>query len=101
MVYDEINEENFLMFSIKCYDNPSCTGLEEFKEDLNHIVYLKRLFNKYINTGELKRNLIHSHLTLILNVFGSDASRILFYKMEEKHWPILKTFLIAFHRLPE
>tara|TARA_Y100000593_G_scaffold27373_1_gene54744 strand:+ start:30021 stop:30431 length:411 start_codon:yes stop_codon:yes gene_type:complete len=101
MVYDDLNDENFLMYAIKCYDNPSCTGLDEFNEDLNHIVYLKRLFNKYINGGELKRNLIYSHLNLLLNVFGPDAPRILFYRTEEKHWPVLKTFLVGLSKMPD
>ena len=101
MNYDELNEDNFLMYAITCYDNPGCTGLSEFQEDLNHIVYLKRLFNRYLNGGELKLHLIYSHITLLCNVFGKHVARILFYKMEEKYWPLLKTYLIYKYLLPD
>ena len=101
MNYEVLNEENFLMYAIKCYDNPGCTGLTEFQEDLNHIVYLKRLFNRYLNTGELKSHLIYSHMTLLCNVFGKNVARILFYKMEEKYWPLIKPYLIQKFLLPD
>lgn len=90
-----LNEKNFLIYAIKNYDNPECMGLNEFKEDLNRIVYLKRLFRRYHNKKELKEKLILTHLITFYNVFGVEAAtKILLYKIEKNLYYILKTFLI-------
>ena len=62
----------------------------------------KRLFNIYKNNGQLKERLILNHLIIFYNVFSVEAgTRILFYKIEETFWPMLKTFLIFLDRMPE
>lgn len=91
----ELNEENFLLYAIKNYDNPECKSMTEFEEDLNRFVYLKRLFRKYHKTGELKERLILNHIITFYNVFGVQAAtKILFYKIEPELHYILKTFLV-------
>ena len=47
-LFDDLNETNYIMFATKYYDNPQCTSVEEFNEDLNKIKYVKRLFNRFI-----------------------------------------------------
>mgnify|MGYP000911740055 CR=1 FL=1 len=95
MNFKELNEENFVMFAIKNYNNPHCKSLDEFNEDLQRIIYLKRLFKKYYNGGELRERLILNHLITLYNVFGIEpTTKILFYKIDEKLYSILKTFLI-------
>ena len=97
----ELNEENFLIFAIKNYDNPECKGMGEFEEDLNLVIYLKRLFRKYHKTGELKERLILNHIITFYNVFGlGAATKILFYKIEPELHYILKTFLVYLNYLP-
>lgn len=97
----ELNEENFLLYAIKNYDNPECKSMAEFEEDLNRFVYLKRLFRKYHKTGELKERLILNHLITFYNVFGVQAAtKILFYKIEHELHYILKTFLVYLNYLP-
>lgn len=101
MKHFELNEENFLIFAIKNYDNPECKGMGEFEEDLNLVIYLKRLFRKYHKTGELKERLILNHIITFYNVFGlSAATKILFYKIEPELHYILKTFLVYLNYLP-
>jgi hypothetical protein len=98
----ELNEENFLIYAIKNYDNPECKSMAEFEEDLSRFVYLKRLFRKYHKTGELKERLILNHLITFYNVFGVQAAtRILFYKIESELHYILKTFLVYLNYIPE
>ncbi|PNX47672.1 MAG: hypothetical protein BV459_03990 [Thermoplasmata archaeon M11B2D] len=98
----ELNDDNFLMFAIKNYDNPHCAGMEEFEEDLNRIKYLKRLLNKYVGGGELKERLIINHIIVLTNVFGVEAAvRIMFHKLEPELFPAIKTFLIFLNLLPE
>jgi len=62
-----IDDNNFLLYAAKHYDNPNCTDVLEFQEDLNRIKYIKRLFKKYSETGELKERLIINHLTVVYN----------------------------------
>ena len=100
-MFDDLNESNFLLFASKAYDSPNCV-LSEFEEDLNRIQYIKRLITKYNNGGELKERLIINHLLVLYNVFGAEAAtRILFYKLDEFDYPVLKTFLVFLNFMPE
>jgi ribosome-interacting GTPase 1 len=101
MKFADLTEENFLMFSMREYNNMQCTDVEEFYDDLKKVKYIKRLFNIYKNDGQLKERLILNHLITWYNVFPVRAgTRILFYKIEEHFWPMLKTFLIFLDRMP-
>jgi len=102
MIFDDITDDNFLMFAMKEYNDIQCTDIEEFYDDLKKIKYIKRLFNIYKNTGQLKERLILNHLIVFYNVFPvQSGTRILFYKIEKSFWPMLKTFLIFLDRMPE
>ena len=102
MIFDDLNDDNFLMFAMKEYNDIQCTDIEEFYDDLKKIKYIKRLFNIYKNNGQLKERLILNHLIVFYNVFPIHAgTRILFYKIEKTFWPMLKTFLIFLDRMPE
>jgi hypothetical protein len=97
---NELNDDNFLIFAIKHYQNPSCTGMAELEDDLKRFKYLKRLFNRYEKTGEPNERLIINHLILLYNVFGKATTDMLFHKLEEKYWINLKTFLVYLNRMP-
>ena len=102
MIFDDLNDDNFLMFAMKEYNDIQCTSIEEFYDDLKKIKYIKRLFNIYKNTGQLKERLILNHFIVFYNVFPvQSGTRILFYKIEKSFWPMLKTFLIFLDRMPE
>ena len=102
MIFDDLNDDNFLMFAMKEYNDIQCTDIEEFYDDLKKIKYIKRLFNIYLNAGQLKERLILNHLIIFFNVFPIQAgTRILFYKIEKDFWPMLKTFLIFLDRMPD
>ena len=102
MRFDDIKDDTFLLYAMKEYNNVQCTGVEEFYDDLKKIKYIKRLFNIYKNDGQLKERLILNHLIVYYNVFPvQSGTRILFYKIEEQFWPMLKTFLIFLDRMPE
>ena len=101
MRFDELNEDNFLIYAIKNYENPQALTKEDFDRDLNYFKYIKRLLNKYKSSGELKSHLLLNHFIFIYNIFGNAATPMLFYKIEEELWPYLKSFLIFLNRLPE
>ena len=96
----ELNDDNFLIFAIKNYRNPSASGMTELEDDLKRFKYLKRLFNRYEKTGEPNERLILNHLILLYNVFGKAATEMLFYKLEECYWSNLKTYLVFLNRMP-
>ena len=98
----KINDDNFLLFAMKHYDNPQCKNIEEFHEDMNRIKYLKRLFRKYKTSGILRERLILNHLIIFTNVFGIEAaSRLLFSRIEEDLHTYLKTFLVFLNSMPK
>ena len=102
MEFDDLNEKNFLLFAMQHYDNPQCVEVEEFNDDLRKIKYIKRLFNQYSLGGELKERLLLNHIIVFFNVFQTKAAtRILFFKLDEKFWPVLKTFLFYLKFMPE
>lgn len=95
MIINEVNSSNFMIFAAKHYYNPKCIDEEEFYEDLNRFKYIKRLLNRYIETGKLSERLILNHLIVIFNAFDIGPSlKMLDHKLDEKHWPVLKPFLI-------
>ena len=101
MIFDELNESNYLLFAIKFYNNPQSVTREDFEDDLKRIKYIKRLLKRYKNTGELKIHLILNHLTVLFNVFDEAAVPLLFYNLERELWPFIKSFLLYLNRLPE
>tara|TARA_B100000287_G_scaffold368869_1_gene365388 strand:+ start:560 stop:952 length:393 start_codon:yes stop_codon:yes gene_type:complete len=101
MIFTELNEENFQLFAIKNYENPQAVTKEDFDKDLNHFKYIKRLLKRYKNTGELKTHLLINHFIVLYNIFGDAATPMLFYKIEENLWSVMKTFVIFLNRLPE
>jgi hypothetical protein len=97
----DLNDENVLMYAIKCYDRPGCLQ-SEFESDYKRFKYIKRLVNKYRNTGEIKERLILNHLIILGNVFGIEATvRILFFKLPEVDYKTIKTFLIFLNYMPK
>ena len=101
MNFDDINENNIELYCMKFYDNPQCIGTEDYRDDMKRFKYLKRLLNHYLTTHELKQRLILNHLIMIYNLFDNEAAtRILFYKIDENSWQVLKPFLIYLKRMP-
>ena len=102
MEFEDLNEKNFLLFAMQHYDNPQCVDVEEFNDDLRKIKYIKRLFNQYSLGGDLTERLLLNHIIVFFNVFQTKAAtRILFFKLDEKFWPMLKTFLFYLKFMPE
>jgi hypothetical protein len=98
----ELTEENFIMYAMKYYDNPSCKGMAEFLDDIKRFKYIKRLLGKYTSGKELKERLIINHMIVLNNLFGVEATtKMLFFKIDKKFWPQLKTFLVFLNYMPE
>jgi hypothetical protein len=101
MRFDELNEDNYILFAIKNYENPQSVTKDDFYEDLKRIKWIKRLLKRYRTEGELKVHLLINHFIILYNVFGDAATPLLFYKLDEEYWSILKTFIVYLQRFPE
>jgi len=101
-LFDKLTNSNFSAYASRYYDNRQCTSMEEFQDDMQRFKYLKRLFKRYSTSGDLQERLILNHIIVIYNVFGIEAAtKMIFFKVEEQHWPALKTFLVYLNYLKE
>lgn len=95
MKFDVLNDDNYVMYAMKHYDNPQCVDMDEFYDDLHRTKYIKRLFNRYKSKNDLQERLILNHIIIFYNVFGIiAATKLLFFRISEEYHTILKTFLI-------
>ena len=101
MIFNELTEDNFLLFAIKNYENPQAVTKEDFDKDLNHFKYIKRLLKRYKNTGQLKSHLLLNHFIILYNIFGEAATPMLFFKIERELWASMKTFIMFLGKLPD
>jgi 5'(3')-deoxyribonucleotidase len=95
----QLTESTFLLYAMKHYDNPQCTEMSEFEEDMKRFQYLRKLFSRYRQENELKERLILNHLIVIYNVFGPDATNMLFMRLHEYH-EYLKPFVTYLNYMP-
>jgi hypothetical protein len=100
-MFDDLNDDNFLIYAAKAYDKPHIIQ-SEFEEDLKRLKYVKRLLRKYKQTGDFKERLILNHVIILSNVFGVEATvNMLFFKVDPDDYPLLKTILIFLNYMPK
>lgn len=96
----KLTESTFLLYAMKYYDNPQCTEIAEFEEDMKRFQYLRKLFGRYRAESDLKERLILNHLIVIYNVFGLNATNMLFMRLHEYH-EYLKPFVVYLNYIPQ
>jgi len=101
MIFNELNDDNYLIFAIKHYDNPQAVTYEDFLNEMKKFKYIKRLHKRYRKTGDLKSHLLINHFIVLYNVFQDATTPLLFYKIESDLWSPMKTFIMFLGKLPE
>jgi len=96
----ELRESTFIRYAMNHYDNPHCTSVDEFEEDIKRFMYVRKLFNKYESLGDLNERLILNHLIILFNCFGQAATNMLFFQMQEYH-SYLKPFIVLLNYMPD
>ena len=96
----KLEESTFLLYAAKYYDNPHCHDISEFEEDLKRFQYIRKLLNRFAQYGDLKERLILNHVIVIYNCFGTNATSMLFMKLEEHH-ELVKPFIEFLNYMPE
>jgi hypothetical protein len=98
---NELTENNLTLYAAQNYTNTNCLDPQEFEEDLNRIVYIKKLLKKYIDSGVIRERLLLNHFIILYNVFDHYAmTKILLFKLPEYHAQ-LKSFLSFLNYWPE
>jgi len=100
MRFNELNEENYVLFAIKHYENPQAVTKEDFYDDLKRFKWIKRLLRKYKSSGELNTHLLINHFLILYNVFGEATTPLLFYKIDSEYWSLIKTIIMYLGRFP-
>ena len=98
---EDFNDDTFILYAAKHYDNPHCFDINEFYDDLKRFKYLKRLLIKYKDNKDLRERLILNHIIVLYNVFGDVATKMLFDKIDKDCWNALVTFLVYLNRMPD
>jgi len=101
MLFNELNDDNFILFAIRNYENPQAVTKEDFDKDLNHFKYIKRLLKRYKNTGVLKTHLLLNHFIILYNIWGEATTPMLFFKIDKDLWTSMKAFIMFLNRFPE
>ena len=101
MSFDNLTDENVILYAVKSYDTPNCV-MSEFTEDMKRLNYLKRLFRRYRKHGEMRERLILNHIVVLNNLFGPEVTtRLLFFRMSKDDYSILKTYLVFLSLMPD
>lgn len=101
-LFENLNDDNFLLYAAHNYTNNQCVDAEEFYDDLNRFKYIKRLISRYEQTGDIQERLLINHIVIIFNLFGIEAAkRMMWYKIKEDHWDIIKPVLLYLNYITE
>ena len=97
----QLSDDTFEPYARLNYRNEFCFDISEFYDDLKRIRYIKVLIGRYKDTGTLQERLILNHLIAMGNIFNIEAVvRMLFFKLDEADYPIIKSFLRYLNFMP-
>jgi hypothetical protein len=101
-IFEVLNEDNFLLYASRNYNSNKCIDLNEFYDDLNRFKHINKLLTRYDVNNDLQERLLLNHTIVLFNVFGIDAaSKMIWYRIKEQHWPVIKTLLIYLNYIKE
>lgn len=86
---------------MKFYDNPCCSGTDEFFEDVKRFQYVRKSLRRKHSKKVFNFKLTLNHIITLYNLFGTKATEMLFLKIEREYWIYLKPFVIFLNFMPE
>jgi hypothetical protein len=93
-----ITNECLFDYAMSFYRDTSTKTLDEFTNDLQKFIHLKKLFNR----DDANPRLILNHIITLYNSFHPEGcTNILFFRIDESKWSELKTYLVFLNFLPE
>lgn len=98
----KLTEDTFEPYAMKHYTNDCCISVEEFRDDLKRVRYIRSLVRKYTSTGELRERLILNHLIALGNVFTIESVvKMVLFRLEEEQYSIIKPFFESLNFMPK
>lgn len=95
------DDKEFIKYCIKHYNQPYFSK-EEFSSDLNKTTSIKKSIRRYYDQGVINERLLLNNIITLINTFGIEAANvILFYKMPEEFYPVIKAVLLYLNALKE
>ena len=101
MRFDELTEQNYVLFAIKNYENPQAVTEDDFYNDLKRFKWIKRLLKKYKSNSDMNIHLLINHFLILYNIFGDATTPLLFFKIDSEYWSIIKAIVMYLGRFPE
>jgi hypothetical protein len=86
-------DTNFIKYCLQSYQTP-LFNKQEFDNDINRLIILKKSFKRYDTTGKINIRLVLNNIIILINVFGVESANIvLFYRLGERYYSHIKTIL--------
>tara|TARA_B110000503_G_C7087029_1_gene387765 strand:+ start:129 stop:497 length:369 start_codon:yes stop_codon:yes gene_type:complete len=99
-LFEVLDDDNFLLYASRNYNSARCIDLNEFYDDLNRFKHINKLLTRYSTNNDLQERLLLNHTIVLFNVFGIEAaSKMLWYRIKEQHWAVIKTLLVYLNYL--
>ena len=95
----DLNDDNYLVYALKHYNSPECSGMDDFEEDMKRFKYLKRLFRRYERTSVLNDRLILNHLIVLYNVLDQ-CNTFTIFQDRQTTLVYVEDFLVFLNRMP-
>lgn len=70
----ELTKDNFTLYAMHYYDNPTCITEEEFYSDLQQLRTIRRMVSRYLGGEELNLRLLVNNLIIFYNCFEHHAA---------------------------
>jgi len=100
-MFRNLTSDNFILYAANNYVSPHYIE-DEFFDDLRRFKYIKGSIQKYYLKDSINDRLVLNNIIMSYNVFNVEAcTRMLFFKIKEEHYPVLKTFLVYLNYMPD
>jgi len=97
----QLNQNTVLLYAAKNYENPHCTSIDDFNQDIKRFVIARTLLRKYHKKGKIRIRLLLNHIIICTNTFGNEAAtKLLLYYCESELWGYLASFFEFLHITP-
>lgn len=94
MKFDKLTDDNFILYATRTYESTQCFGVSELNQDLERLIYIKRLLRNYHREKAINLRLLLNHIIVINNLFGPyPSNRLLFFYSDEYTYPQLAAVL--------
>jgi len=93
-----ITNECLYDYAIQFYRDRHIKTIEEFNNDLQKFIHVKKLLNRDVVAPRLVLNHI---ITLYNSFYPEGCTNILFFRVDRSKWAEIKTFLVFLNFMPD